>query len=322
MIKKYLPLLSILLPFQFVYNDLNGQTLNSSDVIPLIGDKYVVNSLNYNFDTLQTGMSIIWDYSNMVPDQIDTFIAQSTNGSVLSNTDIRFINPQTGTAHYYNTDGSYLEYAGKDDNGSLTVYPNPDRQLIFPMLLNSTFIDSIHLAPFSSVLLKIGYVENKLDGIGTLKLPSGTFTNVFRIKSSYYLKDSSIGSPNSNPFYYVTLRWYLPGIHYPIAYSKGFGNLVTPTFEYLSNLPTSITDLQKIDFRVYPNPCTNILTINSSFLSNTSIELISIYGNKVFEKRYGEINNISIDCSNFSKGIYILRISNSKSSNDQVLELQ
>jgi hypothetical protein len=299
-----------------------AQTLNASDVIPIIGDKYVVNSLDHSFDTLQTGTSVIWDYSNLVPDNIDTFIAQSTSGSIFPNTDIRFVNPQTGTAHYYNTDATFLEYAGKDDNGSITTYPNPDRLLIFPMQLNSSFIDTIHLAPISSVMLKIGYVENKLDGIGTLILPSGTYSNAYRIKSSYYLKDSSIGAPSSTPLYYVTLRWYVTGIHYPIAYSRGYGNLVTPLFEYLSNITTSIEEHQLDKLRIYPNPCTSLLNLNTIDGSISIVEIIDISGAKIFEKRFSNIDTLQIDCSNFTKGFYILRLHTKNSILDRKLFIQ
>ena len=308
MISKSFVFCALLIFSVFYKNNSLGQTLNASDATPVIGDKYVVNSLDHSFDTLQTGTSVIWDYSNLVPDNIDTFVAQSTIGSVFPNTDIRFVNPQTGIAHYFNTDATFLEYAGKDDNGSITTYPNPDRLLIFPMQLNSSFIDSIYLAPISSVMLKIGYVDNKLDGIGTLILPSGTYTNAYRIKSSYYLKDSSIGAPSSTPFYYVTLRWYVSGIHYPIAYSKGYGNLVTPLFEYLSNITTSIEEHQVDKISIYPNPCTDLLNINSMDALISAVEIINISGVKIFEKCSTNTGKLQIDCSNLAKGFYILRL--------------
>lgn len=72
------------------------------------------------------------------------------------------------------------------------------------------------------------------------------------------------------------------------------------------SLSLSISDFTLPNFKCYPNPVKNLVTI-----SNTGeideINLISIAGNTLVTKKINSINS-EIDLSNFSKGIYFLKI--------------
>ena len=58
------------------------------------------------------------------------------------------------------------------------------------------------------------------------------------------------------------------------------------------------------EYAIYPNPCTDVLNINLSSL--TQVELFDIQGNKVFST--SEQSNVQLHTNLISNGIYILKL--------------
>jgi hypothetical protein len=113
-----------------------------------------------------------------------------------------------------------------------------------------------------------------------------------------YLLDGN-PSPNESLFYALTLN---VGTHTVIVQDAN-GCIGMGTF-YVSGLLTS--DFVLPNFEFYPNPVKTILTISNTSIID-EIVFISIKGDKLLTK---QINNLysEIDLSNFSKGIYFLKI--------------
>ena len=63
--------------------------------------------------------------------------------------------------------------------------------------------------------------------------------------------------------------------------------------------------------KLYPNPVTNILTIESKNIKISKVEIYSILGEKIKEITS---NFVSIATDKLSKGIYIIKIYSGKSS--------
>lgn len=84
-----------------------------------------------------------------------------------------------------------------------------------------------------------------------------------------------------------------------------------------SNLGTST--LLKEDFTIYPNPSKgNINVIFDNTNGNNSIEIISLLGQKIFEKN--NIQSESISVSNLQKGIYLIKVTkDSKSRTEKII---
>tara|TARA_B110000971_G_C19567639_1_gene301613 strand:- start:197 stop:505 length:309 start_codon:yes stop_codon:yes gene_type:complete len=71
-------------------------------------------------------------------------------------------------------------------------------------------------------------------------------------------------------------------------------------------LPSTIKEVMDNNFSIYPNPTKNTINI----VSNENINLINVLDNKgslIFSQSFNE-NNISINVSDFSKGIYLVNI--------------
>jgi hypothetical protein len=80
-------------------------------------------------------------------------------------------------------------------------------------------------------------------------------------------------------------------------------------------LPSKIEDVTDNKFSIYPNPTKNTINI----VSNDNINVINILDNKgslILSQSFNE-NNVSINVSDFSKGIYTVNIISSENSVSQ-----
>ncbi|WP_162126391.1 T9SS type A sorting domain-containing protein [Flavobacterium phycosphaerae] len=73
---------------------------------------------------------------------------------------------------------------------------------------------------------------------------------------------------------------------------------------YFSNVALGVANFDTVDFKMYPNPTNDLLTLTSSSLLGD----ISIYNalGQVVLKQHAETNETIIDVSNFSSGLYVI----------------
>tara|TARA_B100000787_G_scaffold27094_1_gene17916 strand:- start:294 stop:2822 length:2529 start_codon:yes stop_codon:yes gene_type:complete len=74
----------------------------------------------------------------------------------------------------------------------------------------------------------------------------------------------------------------------------------------LNSLSTNVSNNEKINFKIYPNPAKNKITITTS-QQNINVTIFTITGRKIIETTAKTINT-----SNFAKGCYIIEIKNEK----------
>jgi len=60
---------------------------------------------------------------------------------------------------------------------------------------------------------------------------------------------------------------------------------------------------------IYPNPTRDFINIDLKNNFKSKVQIFNVFGKEVFNKQFIQ-NFISIDISNFTKGIYILKINN------------
>ena len=71
----------------------------------------------------------------------------------------------------------------------------------------------------------------------------------------------------------------------------------------------AVSEYKLLNYKIYPNPATS--KINLTFdnnLDNASIKIISILGQTVLEKQNISGNDLTLNISILSKGIYILEL--------------
>ena len=74
------------------------------------------------------------------------------------------------------------------------------------------------------------------------------------------------------------------------------------------------------EISVYPNPSTGILNIDFETNDSFSVEVTNIIGEIVLMKELE--SNASIDLSNFDKGTYLVKVSNSNLSKTEIIVIE
>lgn len=149
----------------------------------------------------------------------------------------------------------------------------------------------------------------------------------------YLIKTNSVGDTRWTKLY-DSLRY---GFGEIVKQTSDSGYIVTGQIEY-SNTPSKIFLLKtdkdgntsglssilsgknSIDFKVYPNPVSDILTIQRDENSKVWIEIIDVHGRIIYQKEDSD-NLIRIDISKYPTGPYILKIlSDSKVASKLILK--
>ncbi|MES2287856.1 MAG: T9SS type A sorting domain-containing protein [Bacteroidota bacterium] len=105
----------------------------------------------------------------------------------------------------------------------------------------------------------------------------------------------TIGQPYGTTPYYSNTTRFTPGF-------------LQPVFR-IENIKSSI------DAKVFPNPTSNQVTIESSIiLENVVIQIVDITGKILLNQKIAEFKTYAIDCSNWSTGAYVISLADSKNS--------
>jgi len=69
-------------------------------------------------------------------------------------------------------------------------------------------------------------------------------------------------------------------------------------------------EIDEIDFSIYPNPASDALTVESPTVEKVRLEILNTLGQVVYENQM--IKTLTIDLSNYEKGVYVIRLTNDK----------
>ena len=93
--------------------------------------------------------------------------------------------------------------------------------------------------------------------------------------------------------------------------ASAFDNVL---WDYINKLDCSITGVNEntnLHYKLYPNPVTDILTIDNLSFTISKIRIIDVLGNLIYENHSAtQTQSISLDFSTLSKGLYFVEIEN------------
>ena len=289
-----------------------------TDLTPLIGETHSI----YNCDSVNEGPSGInqtWNFSNIICGSTFPVNWVSSIGSSLSSASIVRVVGIDST--FYNLSGSYMEeIAQSNQTMGFVSLSDTFRQYIYPITYGDNVIDSFKYNPFidnSFIHYKSGKFSYKVDGYGTLILPSGTYTNTLRLKIVEIVKDSLVGLTTTIDSF-ITYGWIKGGNHIGIAYktslySYGSSIPLSSFFYYLNGIVTSNNDYSINNenyFESFPNPSSNIIYINIPTLNdNFNFKLFDVLGKEIPIKYHkNQTQNYSLSPLSKLNGIYYLMI--------------
>lgn len=276
------------------------------------------------------GDGVTWDFSTLVNSgqvQTDSFLAPSNTpfGAAFPTATIVDHQQYPGTNYYiyYKDNGTELQRVGNVQPDTV-VYYDPANQFPYPISFGSTNNDTYFASYNANGFLTHmrGDFSNTVDGRGTLKLPSGTFNNVIRVKFVRNEIDTAFSSPDitgtlSQTIYY----WYQSSLYYPVlsitittVSFNGMPSLKRKVIGY-SGESAGITDY-KIPFSsltIFPNPANENMVINYGLVKSqdVSFSLFNLCGERV-KQTANKIENsgkhqLKIGLKGIPSGIYILK---------------
>jgi len=313
--------------------------LTAANSNPVAGDNYT------NHTCIATGIvqgaagaAVTWDYHTLtdtgtVSGDFVTCASTPYCGSFAGS------NLATGTGtgasadySYYITNTNVWEENGNISGGAYTYYSKPGVIHQYPVVYNTSFLDTNIIFPPTAPVYGIARDSNKIDGYGTLILPSGSYSNVLRQHRITTLYDSIPDSALTYSGTYEVYYWYTPGFHFPlleIVFDSSSGTGWSAAFAgYATKVTTGVTTANndEMTIEVSPNPASNMIHLRFSLDDPGSalITLEDITGRNAAtitgDKLNNGMNDIAIPVSGLPEGMYILHlISAGKSVSQKVI---
>lgn len=334
-----------------------GQSLTQANE-PAIGQSiqmYVCDTTVSNLATVM-GNNVTWDYSNIVSDGGATSLidivsaAQTTNGAFFQNS-TKAISFQGALLNYISSTPTQRLSQGFVFNDAVLgdvvadFNANSEKVVAYPFSLGNSVTDNFNGTisfTFNGGLQTPTCTGNslaKIDGQGTLKLPSNTnlsnviryvlvdtiFTQVSILPFPFPASDIQIIrkqyeyynlSANSLPvFVYTSIDVLQSGSSTPLVSQKNILSSVQPTNT------SGISEQEKTTFLVYPNPTNGELNIIDSFNGLTSLSVIDQTGRIVLSKNTITAAEI-LDLSSLKKGMYTVLFQSDDSVSSQKIILE
>ena len=329
---------------------------NSGDTI-----RFAVSNPGFGFDVGNGGQNQTWDFSNLNPNStyLDEFVNTasteitysivfglpfSPNYAQIAKSD-PFPIPlpsQLGVSledvfNFYHRDNDAFTQTGF--GASVNGFPIPipyndgvDELVPLPLSLNTTGSSSYNYQIGIPSLGSYGRVasrENLADGTGTLILPSGTYENVIRLKSTLLYRDSvyvdqlgfGLNLPQATE---VKYKFMAPGFGWPlmeVTANSIFGQEIVSRVVYRANPQSnlSVPESSVTHIQAYPNPATEILVVNAELnrTENLTYTLSDLQGRIVYSVQRSvsagtAMEFIPLHSLNLSSGVYALNITSPK----------
>jgi len=260
------------------------------------------------------GENVTWDCSNLEPHPIYPVI----NRTFMSPLGTLYYSDYPNS-NYYWTDPDLLLYIGHHylsvhtdslvwwgqhvDGDDYEIYDNPEILIKFPFSYGDTYVNTYSKQNYypNGNPGSYSYGTNTLyyEGYGTLILPTGTITNVAKVRN---VRTKSFDTTT------VSYDWIIISTGEGVLHYRTNGGI---SVTYISELPTSIHDLpHKGEVSIYPNPLHEYATLElpgESVPENCSLRIMDISGRIVSAIPVMQGKSI-IHRNGLATGIYIYQL--------------
>lgn len=303
-----------LLPILFVSipTALFGQPSISTNEYYHIGD--VISMVNCDPGTVVAGApgaGVTWDFSTLSTSGTYVMTVENDTSSVFTTANVLLRLPTGEKEHILenNTDSHLL---GIEDSvsGVVASYYNYDIAKR-PITYMTVYVDSYQVAIPATNLGGKGYLTTMGDGYGTLMLPTGTFTNVLRIKE-YQTETDSVGSTITSSIK-TSYLWFDDAHSAPLLRIDSsisiFGN--TNTIMYLVP-PTKVANVMKeqANYQCAIRNDELLLSGNFDYGKVYDVAVYNIIGAKIYNTEFTAMNNTAhfVMGADLAPGMYITMI--------------
>lgn len=312
-------------------------TITSANFQPAAAEIFGMKGGSATVNPGNAGANITWDFTALSGSNNLNYNFQDCNGNgdcaAFNGASYYIGNAGLGSKTFYINDASGLALNGQYANGVTTPYTDAQQVLKFPMTYNTNFSDNFSFSASLSGLTQntSGVINGVVDGYGTLKTPTGTYTGVLRLKSQTQQTVENImpSGTVTNTQTIVNYSWFQPSIAHEIMSIITMTVTVPPTsssvFYYTTTAPkngapVAISDINKEmpSFSVYPNPATQSFKVNFDKQKVNAITVRNLLGKTLFSKQISSFGNnegiVEINSSKWAKGIYLVELNTANRS--------
>ena len=330
--------LSIL--FALILLPLQAQvSISKSDIAFRVGDVHAYQTSDHielvtNINPETSGANVRWDFSSPdvtfldvksleYVDPSSTVYTDSVEGANLA---IKSLGEVNGVYQFVNITDEGLEHLYsafyQDGSSNMSTFTPPLLAMKYPMTYGQAFqqeyaVEMLHLGKL--FMLDSSTTSVEVDAWGTVSTPAGTFTDVLRMKRTtiaagymYHEGNWMFTSDLSTTDY----SWFKAGIHTALVNISKFEDEDGYSMVYLTNpeitgMEAYPTEADQADdlFRIYPNPVTDVLTLECSSGNIESYILFDTSGRIVKQEKNCASHAVVLPTSDISSGSYILEIS-------------
>jgi len=333
-----------ILPFLLMLNNLKAQVKLTNKSIPTFDNKFYAKIIKdtvitNNFQFEKSGTNNLWDFSNLAYGSLDTIYYLNPKQTPYFDTF-----PTSNLVRYFHDDfyGDQFYYLKRDSmslsivgsysiifgitNKNTTNHFIPEYNWFqFPTEKGNEFERIYNVksptykrppwAAYDSVYIK-SYINNqsKFVASGFIKLNSGTFPCLLEEVTQNSI-DSTYSSdtckncpwvPDINGWGYGrSFNWYISNSIEPVAtFHESLFNYNKIIVRTDSIKLSSVSDINNLNFNIYPNPASSKLFIENMYLKNSSYVITDVSGREILkDKLQSEIN-----IEDLQQGIYIINL--------------
>jgi hypothetical protein len=303
-----------------------AQTVITSANMPSEGELHISKLA----DTTQVsggaaGSNQVWDFSGLnitqaiyvesFKDPANLAFADSFPGSTVCGREPR---PRYT---YYASDPSKLWIVGERDTLNIIPYDNKQLYMTYPFAYNDMLADTFtaQFKAFGYPVYRTGIWKLKADGYGTLKLPSGNFSDVLRVTGENTITDVSLLNVTTR---YKIQSWYGATEKFPLLSIVSIVRTpagLSPTYEKYVKVNSSVVGIGEEnpfinDISLYPNPADSRTKVKLTLSkpANTEFRLTDLSGKTIFLWETGNLSQgthiCEIETQGITPGFYLLEI--------------
>lgn len=322
--KRFFELFILMLGISIISS---AQPTLTNSMNPTVGESVT----SYMADTVgiqqgPAGASVTWDFANLMVDPNNPatiyYVSPAGTPYVSSFPDANLaVSEQGGNYQYHKAENDKLTNLGYSSDQSNMIYTDPQQMMAYPFTFDSQFNDSFQGTGVSGGLTmeNAGSLMCKADAWGTLILPTGTYNNVLRIKTTMVYTSTFFGITTNITFH--SYSWYEGDRHYPLMTlnyitMSVMGNITKVKAITVSDPNSIVPDLfnDKVSFNLFPNPVVSDCYISVDLKDNSEVT-VSIIDMAGSEKQVYHHNmetaglkNYNFNLDDLAAGTYIARL--------------
>jgi hypothetical protein len=312
---------------------LTAQPVITSAFNPTPGDEWKLHPINAAITSGQAGANVTWDFSSVQViwnPEVGNYLSPASTPFAIDFPDATVAYEakiEVGTFHYFKASGTKLERLGEASVLRTLIYPTPPTVYTYPFTYNTTVSQNYACTTMvgSLELTRTATWEATGDAYGTLILPTGTHSNVLRIRTENKVTDNYSGGVGEQKTDVIEYMWVDPNVKVPLMVisTKIYhttGDTITTA--KISDAVSSIADASNAPVKLHlqPNPVVDQATVTLDMEHEGSIlaEVYSSDGRLItaFDPIHlpAGYHRQTFDMHALKPGCYLLRITTSETT--------